>query len=100
MEIHHVIALSFYFQNMKTIEKSRFYQELWLLGNGIKIFNFYKKNANISKIKGNLETNWDISKAPMVRYRSTKFHVSSKSLSRDMDLGKNDPPPPGHTQII
>ena len=95
------------------IEKSCFYQEILFFSCFYRIFLFLeivyrfsiftkkRKNADVSKIKENLGTNWDIiSKAPMVHYCCTKFHVSSKFLSRDMARGKSDPLPPGHTQII
>lgn len=32
------------------IEKSFFYQELWLFENNTQIFNFYSKNAHVNKL--------------------------------------------------
>ena len=35
------------------IEKSFFYQDLWLFENGVQIFNFCAKNPNVSKTMRN-----------------------------------------------
>ena len=83
-QINHLKALFYYFQNLK--------KEL-------KLKPFLHQKYRCQQNCRNLGTNWNIfSKALMMHYHCTKFHVFSISLSIDVTHWQKGPPV--HTWIL
>ena len=74
------------------VEKSCFYQQLWVFEIIIKIFNCITKNDDISNIMGTWKlTGTFFSKTFMLHYHSNKFPISTIFPSRGMGRGQQWP---------